>query len=61
MIITEVFANISVDKGLSPIWHQAITVGEDRGVWTPYPRVQPPYPHPNFSSLPCPPFFPIFF
>ena len=30
-------------------------------VWTPYPRGwPPPLPPPNFSSLPRPPFFPIF-
>ena len=28
-----------------------------REVWTPYPGVEPPYPRPNFSSLPPPPFF----
>ena len=27
----------------------------------PTPGVQPPYPRPNFPSLPPPPFFPIFF
>ena len=27
-------------------------VGEDRGVWTPCPEIQPPYPCPCFSSLP---------
>ena len=60
MIITEVFANISVDKGLSPIWHQAITVGENRGVWTPYPRGSSPLSPPKFF-LPAPLFFLFFF
>ena len=36
-------------------------MGEDRGVWTPYPRGSTPLPHPIFSSLPPPPFFLNFF
>ena len=35
--------------------------GGGQGFWTPYPRVQPPYPRPNFPLLPPPPFFPLFF
>ena len=38
----------------------AWTWGRTRGVPTPYPRVQPPYPRPFFSSLPSLHFFPFF-
>ena len=37
-----------------------VPVGEDRGVWTPYPRGSTPLPPPIFF-LPTPPLFPQFF
>ena len=57
------FACTSFSPNLHRIaWFQlTITVGEDRGMWTPYPRGSTPYPRPIFSSLPPPPFFPYFF
>ena len=42
---------------LGPI---SVSVGENRGVWTPYPQGSTPYPCPFFSSLPRPLFFPYF-